>query len=51
MREFQAEVKGIGVLIETTTPRQKMIDRYVSLIEFGGVNERGEILVSPSRWL
>jgi len=51
MREFQAVVKGIGVLIETTTPRQKMIDRYVSLIEFGGVNERGEILVSPSRWL
>lgn len=51
MREFRAEVTGIGVLIETTTPRQKMIDRYVSLIEFGGTNDRGEILVSPSRWL
>ncbi|OLC32559.1 MAG: pur operon repressor [Armatimonadetes bacterium 13_1_40CM_64_14] len=51
MREFRAEVIGIGVFIETTAPRQKMIDRYVSLIEFGGVNDRGEILVSPSRWL
>lgn len=51
MREFRAEVIGIGVLIETTVPRQKMIDRYVSLIEFGGTNERGDILVSPSRWL
>jgi purine operon repressor len=51
MREFRAEVIGIGVFIETTAPRQKMIDRYVSLIEFGGVNDRGEIVVSPSRWL
>jgi purine operon repressor len=51
MREFRAEVIGIGVLVESTLPRQKMIDRYVSLIEFGGVNERGETLVAPSRWL
>ncbi len=51
MREFRAEVIGIGVLVESTAPRQKMIDRYVSLMEFGGVNDRGEILVSPSRWL
>jgi purine operon repressor len=50
MREVRAEVIGIGILIESTVPRQKMIDRYVSLIEFAGVNERGEILVSPSRW-
>jgi len=51
MREFRAEVIGIGVLVESAAPRQKMIDRYVSLIEFGGTNERGEILVAPSRWL
>lgn len=49
MREFRAEVVGIGVLIETPTPREKMIDRYVSLMQFQGVNEQGEVLIAPSR--
>lgn len=49
MREFRAEVVGIGVFIETQLPREKMIDRYVSLIQFQGVSEKGEILISPSR--
>lgn len=51
MREFRAEVVGIGVFIETATPREKMIDRYISLIQFQGVDEKGEVLVSPSRWV
>lgn len=49
MREFRAEVVGIGVLIETPSPREKMIDRYTSLIQFQGTNERGEVLIGPSR--
>lgn len=49
MREFRAEVAGIGVLIETPTPREKMIDRYISLIQFQGVDEQGEVLIAPSR--
>lgn len=48
MREFRAEVVGVGVLIETTAPQVKMIDSYVSLMQFQGVDEHGEILVSPS---
>ncbi len=48
MREFRAEVVGIGVLIEIPT-REKLIDRYISLIQFKGVNEQGEVQVSPSR--
>lgn len=48
MREFRADVVGIGVLIETPTPREKMIDRYISLIQFQGTNERGEVLIGPS---
>jgi len=51
MREFQAEVVGIGVLIETTHPREKLIDRYVSLLVFDGVDEaKREIRLSPSAW-
>lgn len=49
MREFRAEVAGIGVLIETAAPKEKLISRYVSLIEFAGTNDSGEVLVSPSR--
>lgn len=51
MREFRAEMVGIGVLIEATTPKDKLVSRYVSLIEFAGTNEKGEVLVSPSRWV
>ena len=51
MREFRAEVIGIGVLIESATPKEKLIKRYVSLIEFSGTNDSGEVLVSPSRWI
>jgi len=51
MREFHAEVVGIGVLIETSAPKAKMIDRYTSLVVFDGVDERGGVLVSPSRWV
>jgi len=51
MREFRAEVVGIGVLIETVEPKGKLINRYVSLIEYAGESDTGEVLVSPSRWV
>ena len=51
MREFQAEIVGIGVLIETTQPREKLVDRYVSLLAFDGADEaEGLIRIRPSRW-
>ncbi|MBI3975299.1 MAG: pur operon repressor [Armatimonadetes bacterium] len=49
VREFRAELVGIGVLIETAVPKEKMADRYLSLIVYEGVNEHGEVLVYPSR--
>lgn len=51
MREFQAEVVGVGVLIETTQPREKLVNRYVSLLVFEGVDEtQGTVRLVPSRW-
>jgi purine operon repressor len=51
MREFQAEIVGIGVLIETTQPRDKLVDQYVSLLVFDGADEtQGLIRLRPSRW-
>jgi purine operon repressor len=51
MREFGAEVVGIGVLIETEHPRDKMLDRYLALITYHGGGAAGEGRVSPSRWI
>lgn len=51
MREFQAEIVGVGVLIETTQPRDKLIDHYISMLVFDGIDEsRGIIRIAPSRW-
>ena len=51
MKEFRAELIGIGVLIETGVPREKMAERYLSLIVYEGTNEHGEVLVYPSRFV
>ncbi len=51
MREFQAEVVGIGVFVETERPADKMLDRYLALITYRGVGASGEALVGPSRWI
>jgi len=51
MRECQAEVVGVGVLIEAAQPREKLIDGYVSVLVFEGVDEReGTVRITPSRW-
>lgn len=51
MRECRAEICGIGVLIETVQPREKLVDQYVSVLTFDGVDEHeGTVRISPSRW-
>lgn len=46
MTEFGAEVIGTGVFISTTTPTEKMVNDYISLIQLD-VNG-GQILVEPN---
>ncbi len=44
MKEFKAEVRGIGVFIDTKEPKHKLIDNFVSLITLKELNEeKGEI--------
>jgi purine operon repressor len=51
MRECRAEVVGVGVLIEATQPREKLVDQYVSVLAFDGVDEaEGIVRIEPSRW-
>lgn len=49
MRECRAELAGIGVLVETVQPTDKMIDRYLALVTYHGTSAQGDVLVSPGR--
>lgn len=49
MKEFDAEVKGIGVLVETTTPVQKKVQDYIPLLILEDViEETGEVIIYPN---
>lgn len=50
--EFGAEVAGVGVLVETAEPRQKLVGEYLSLAVLEGVDiEARKVRVKPSRWV
>lgn len=51
MRECGAEVAGVGVLIDTEQPADKMLDRYLALITYHGGGPAGVGVVSSSRWI
>jgi len=52
MGEFDAEVVGIGVLIETAVPEEKLVADYTSLVVLEAVRERPrEVVVRPGAWL
>jgi purine operon repressor len=48
-KEFDCEVVGIGVLIETIEPKKKLVDNYFSLLTLDNVSdERDKIEIRPS---
>jgi len=48
-KEFECEVVGIGVLIETAEPSKKLVDSYYSLLTLNSVdNEDGTIDIQPT---
>jgi len=50
MNEFNAEVIGKGVLISTTTPNEKLVKDYVSLIDLTEIDKvNGTIKVEPNK--
>lgn len=44
MREFNAEVVGTAVVIETREPEKKLVDNYLSLLLLNKINERDGII-------
>ena len=52
MKEFNVNVVGIGVMMETEQPIKKMVGQYKSLIIMKNVDEIGrKIDVEPAHWL
>ncbi len=48
-KEFECEVAGIGVMIETAEPEKKLVDNYFSLLTFSGVDEENRAIhIQPS---
>ncbi|TYQ14613.1 UNVERIFIED_CONTAM: purine operon repressor PurR [Acetivibrio alkalicellulosi] len=52
-KEFDCEVSGIGVLVETCKPQKKLVNDYVSLVTLNISNEEEEMItVEPSEvWM
>ncbi|MDR5659192.1 pur operon repressor [Serpentinicella sp. ANB-PHB4] len=52
MQEFESDVEGIGVLVATKIPEQKMVDDYIPLLIFDEENEcDGKINLYPNSQL
>ncbi len=52
MAEFECEVVGKGVLIETAEPAKKLVTDYLSFIRLTNVDESDlQVLVEPADWI
>ncbi|WP_227763960.1 pur operon repressor [Zhaonella formicivorans] len=52
MAEFKAEVLGMGVLVSTTEPKEKLVDNYLALLELEALDEKEKrISIKPGKWL
>ncbi|MEW9122673.1 MAG: pur operon repressor [Thermotaleaceae bacterium] len=50
MKEFDANVRGIGIMIATSEPQKKLVEEYVPLLILEGVDEKkGEITIYPNQ--
>lgn len=49
MKEFESEVVGIGVLIESTAHCKRLVHNYVSLMKLESIDEeKGEVIINPT---
>lgn len=49
LKEFDSKLIGIGVMIEDVETPKKLIEDYISIVKFDGVNDEGIAVVSPSK--
>lgn len=51
LKEFESELMGIGVLIDDNGTSEKLVEEYISLIDFKGIDEDGNVNLNPSEKL
>lgn len=45
MKEFKAKVEGVGVVISTQEPKDKLVDEFISLLILKEINEKEEEII------
>ena len=48
LREFNSELVGIGVLVDSIESKSKLISNYISIVQFNGISESGSAVLIPS---
>ncbi len=48
VKELECQVAGICVLFDSVFPARKLVDRYISLIKYEGIDDSDVILVHPN---
>jgi purine operon repressor len=49
LKEFDSELLGIGVLVDNIEISKKLVENYVSIIKFSGIDENGLAILNPSK--
>ncbi|SMC28344.1 purine operon repressor, PurR [Clostridium acidisoli DSM 12555] len=49
LREFNSELIGIGVLVDSMENKSKLISNYISIVQFNGISEGGSAILVPSK--
>ncbi|MBD7910956.1 pur operon repressor [Clostridium cibarium] len=49
LKEFDSELVGIGVLLDNKEVEKKLVDKYVSIVEFKSVEKSAIIDIKPSK--
>lgn len=48
MKEYDSNLVGIGVLVDDRESPKKLIEEYVSIIQYKGIDDNGGAIISPS---
>ena len=51
LKEFESTILGIGVLIDDVSICEKLVDKYVSIIQYKGVDENKVAIVSSTKMI
>jgi purine operon repressor len=50
LKEFESEILGIGVLVDNVETPKKLVQDYMSIIQFNGIDKNGTTMLSPSKY-